>query len=201
MAAAGEAKAANCTEWCEKRSPQSTCNGPAPMPPTTKPHAMSSSLLARIAKGIRMPLARSAKGVIRKSSRRMRAIVFPPARQTRATTARAQRPAGEVDPMSRGGGGKDERRSQAEDDSAAQAEPQHDDEEAQEGGTVTVARAERSASGASPCPAAPDAFSTPSRPPRPSPLVCGLRSITLSEVRSFSLFGCVFDRFARMRGC
>ena len=87
MAAAGEAKAAKWTEWCEKRSPQSTCNGPAPMPPATKPHIMSSSLLARIAKGMRMPLASSAKGVIRKSIQRMRAIELPPARQIRATTA------------------------------------------------------------------------------------------------------------------
>lgn len=87
IAAAGEAKAANWIEWRENRSPQSTCSGPAPTPPTTKPHTMSSSLLALIAKGMRMPLARSAKGVIRKSARRIRAMEGPPVRQMRATTA------------------------------------------------------------------------------------------------------------------
>ncbi len=44
MAAAGEAKAANSTLCEAKRSPQSTCSGPAPKPPTMSPAAISGSL-------------------------------------------------------------------------------------------------------------------------------------------------------------
>ena len=70
MAAAGEATAANNVAWRAKRSPHSTCKGPAPKPPATNPTIMSASLFRASATGMMMPLAARATGVARNSATR-----------------------------------------------------------------------------------------------------------------------------------
>ena len=117
----------------------------------------------------------------------------------------AQRSAGKVNPMGRGGGGKDQRRAEAEDDPCpAQAEAENDDEKVQESRVVYGLPSARFTFSDCGLFAIRGLLRRTVRAGAEACGGCGGRGVGAGARgirRAGSLFGCASNRFARMRGC